>query len=665
MKHTRASARRQLVSPESNGRHPPQSKALSEDAHDFLAGFTLLWPTSEDATAAAQAAELITCATATAVEHIARDRDIIVVEQDHDDGAKAAHELVTQCLKHKAKRVGRWRLPGFGSRHPTMREWCTHNDLVEVLEAEHARKWGGFVGFVGTLDQVPPDFSGVEIRPIAVDLMPVPALEDCMIPDPLRAWILDIARRAWIPPEYAAVAAIVGLSGLIGRRIVIRPKRHDRWLVVPNLWGAGVGLPGVLKTPQVEEALRPLKRLAADGMERHKEELAAHAERQLVAAARKDAAKNELKAKARKGADDAILRELAREASAEHDEAPPTARRYLVNDTTLEKLGVLLAENPNGLTLFRDELTGFLRSFDRQGHESDRSFYLEAWSGLGSFTFDRIERGTTYLPSVCLAIFGTVQPGPLAKYLRGSLSGEEADGFVPRFQLLVHPDPYLKYLYVDQAPNIDAKNAAYAVFQALDLLDAAAKGCSVDEDTGIPFIGFDDDAQAFFVEWYTALEERLKSGTLSNIMASHLAKYRSLMPSLSLIFHLVATCAEPQIPPVSLRAAELAAAWCQLLEAHARRIYQAAADGDPEDAIRLAEKIQQSLPNPCTYRQIAQKGWAGLSTVEEVRKAVGILEDRGVVKVVEVPTDSLRGGRPSEKIWFNPQFLAQSKGVDA
>jgi len=44
---------------------------------------------------------------------------------------------------------------------------------------------------------------------------------------------------------------------------------------------------------------------------------------------------------------------------------PPRERRYVVNDTTVEKLGELLNQNPNGLLLFRDELSGFLRLMAR------------------------------------------------------------------------------------------------------------------------------------------------------------------------------------------------------------------------------------------------------------------------------------------------------------
>jgi putative DNA primase/helicase len=501
-----------------------------------------------------------------------------------------------------------------------------------------------------------PDFSGVEPRPIAVDLLPVPPLDPRLIPDPFRAWLVDVAERAWVPPEYPAAAALVAAGGLIGRRLAIRPKRRDRWLVVPNLWGCAVGPPGVLKTPSVEEALRPLRRLAADALERHKEEEAAHAERVMVADARKDAAKKKLAQLARDEAGDDDLLGLARIARGFQDPPMATPRRYLVNDVTVEKLGELMAENPLGLTLFRDELTGFFKTFDKQGHESDRKFFLECWPGTGGpYQFDRISRGLVNIPSLCLAVFGTCQPGPLARYLRKSVSGEECDGFIPRFQMLVYPDQLGAFRNVDREPDAGARDAAYAVFQHLERLDLAAAGCPVDADSGIPFIGFADEAQELFDGWRVTLEDRVRSATLSGVMAAHLAKYRSLMPSLALIFHLVESYRCDPLQPVTHRAALAAAAWCDLLEAHARRVYQAASDGDPDDAIRLAERIKASLPNPFTCRIVAQKGWAGLTSVEDVRRAVGVLEDRGWLKTVEIPTTE-RGGRPTERIWIHPRL---------
>ena len=146
-------------------------------------------------------------------------------------------------------------------------------------------------------------------------------------------------------------------------------------------------------------------------------------------------------------------------------------------------------------------------------------------------------------------------------------------------------------------------------------------------------------------------------------MTCHLAKYRSLMPSLALVLHLIDSHAAPVLEPVSMRAARDAAAWCELLEAHARRIYQSALDGDLDAAVHLGERIKGKLPNPFTARSVARKGWSGLTTTEEVRHAAGILQDRGWIKAIEVPTDRQKGGRPTELYWIHPRLIAGRVGA--
>lgn len=473
-----------------------------------------------------------------------------------------------------------------------------------------------------------------------------------LIPQGLRPWLANIAERGCFPLEYPTAAALVAVSSLIGRALAIRPKRRDAWTVVPNLWGAIVGPPGLQKTPAVEETLLPVKRLVAEAIEAHAEALKRAEEDALVAEARAAAAKKKLAEAAKKGASDEVLRGHAAESLA-GAVGLPTLGRYIVNDTTVEKLGELLRENPRGLLQFRDELTGWFRSMDRQGHESDRGFYLESWNGNGSYTFDRIGRGTIHIPAVCMSVFGTIQPGPLARYLKGAVVGDDADGFMPRFQLLLYPDPPGRFVNVDEWPDSEAKRRASEIFRWIAAMDAVSLGAEFDEDRGLPFLRFDDAAQPFFYEWREGLENRLRSGSESSLLTCHLSKYRSLMPSLALQFHVIASVGTTHLDPVGLESAERAAAWCELLEAHARRTYQSGVEGDPESAARLAERIKQSLPNPFTYRQVAVKGWSTLDNVEDISKAVGILEDRGWVKVVTVPPGP-KGGRPSELVWINP-----------
>ena len=410
-----------------------------------------------------------------------RGRKVILIAPDDERSQRLGRNIGTTLAQRGLATFRVWALAGFGPRSGSLREWCGDHDFPASLIRdrpwqEACEKVDEAVATGGSARAQPPLFK-TDPRPIEIELLPVARLDDGLIPAPLRGWLVDIADRGGFPLEYPAAAAIVGLSGLIGRRIALRPKRADGWLVVPNLWGAVVGPPGVQKTPAVKEPLRPLRQLAADAWNSQVAAASSFDKGRLVVEARQEAARLALRKAARQGKPDDELVRLAADASLETDPFAGTSKRYLVHDATVEKLGELLAENPNGLTLFRDELIGFLRSMDRQGHESDRGFYLEAWNGSNAYAYDRIGRGTIMIPNTCLAIFGTIQPGSAGRVTcRASASGEEADGFMPRFQVLVYPDPVVEFVNVDRRPDTRARDMAHAVFRALDQLDPVGAG---------------------------------------------------------------------------------------------------------------------------------------------------------------------------------------------
>src|SRR5262249_18902922 len=119
----------------------------------------------------------------------------------------------------------------------------------------------------------------------------------------------------------------------------------------------------------------------------------------------------------------------------------PLMRRYTVSDTTVEKLGELLLENPIGILCYRDELFGLLDSLEREDRASDRSFYLSCWAGSDTIEVDRIIRGSKFIHGACLSMLGTMQPGRLAAHLNHALKGDRADdGLMQRFSMLVFPD---------------------------------------------------------------------------------------------------------------------------------------------------------------------------------------------------------------------------------
>jgi len=110
-----------------------------------------------------------------------------------------------------------------------------------------------------------------ELQPLPTGDVEVPPLLADILPRAFAPWIQDIADRTQVPLEFVAVPALVAVGAVVGRTIGIFPKRHDDWLVIPNLWGAVVARPGLLKSPAQAEGLRPLNSLAAAAAERENE----------------------------------------------------------------------------------------------------------------------------------------------------------------------------------------------------------------------------------------------------------------------------------------------------------------------------------------------------------------------------------------------------------
>jgi hypothetical protein len=168
--------------------------------------------------------------------------------------------------------------------------------------------------------------------------------------------------------------------------------------------------------------------------------------------------------------------------------------------------------------------------------------------------------------------------------------------------------------------------------------------------------------------WLTELEKKLLSGGLHPAMVSHLSKYRSLMPSLALLFELADRAAggfdgfvgsnpgEFQNFLVSLEHVRLAAAWCDYLESHAQRVYSCITTPQMRAARELAEKVRQrqiGADGSFSCRDVYVKGWAGLDTPDAVRRAAEVLQDAHWLKDVSSKPGP-DGGRPSNRWVINP-----------
>lgn len=414
------------------------------------------------------------------------------------------------------------------------------------------------------------------------------------------------------------------------------------------LWGALVGRASAQKSPVLKQIMAPIHDMERQERERWQAEHEAwKRDCELL-----DIQDEENRRDARKfvKTDPAKARRLL-----EPEERPdkPAMRRFVVMDSTVEALGEMLAENPWGLLVFRDELFSLLASMEQEGRQQERGFYLTAYDGNQGYAVNRITRGEVYIPRVCLAMLGGIQPPRLQGYVREAVTGGAGDdGLMQRFSLAVWPDQQKDFTLIDRWPDTDSKQTAYAIYEQLAAIEPQG-------DEPRPY-RFDGEAQALFYEWLTALELELRSGDLHPAMESHLGKYRKLIPALALIFALIDT---PESPTVGKTELMRALAWGDYLRSHAERIYSSATRPDTSAAHTLLTKLQEGrLPDGFHIRDVQRKGWALLDSAETIKRACKTLEDHGWIRMQTVPT-STKGGRPSEAYDLHPSM--KTGGVHA
>jgi putative DNA primase/helicase len=474
-------------------------------------------------------------------------------------------------------------------------------------------------------------------EPLGEVLPPVLPFDARLLPTALRPLVVDVAERMQVPLDFPAAAVMLCLAGAANRRALVQPKDGDpSWTVVPNLWGAVIGLPGYLKTPSLQALTRILNRIQTGWRAEHAEAMRQYAQEKEKFDLRLTAWKDEFKRAAKKG----------RPAPARPLDEPekPQLRRLLVNDATFEAMHEMMAANPAGILVVRDELAGWLAQLDKPGREGERAFCLQAWNGDTPFTLDRIGRGTIHVPNCCMSMLGGITPGRLRSYLADALQdGPANDGLIQRFQVLVWPDTDPEWVPVNKPANESAEFEAERIFRRVVELDA--------ENPRRFF--FDDGAQELFWAWLAELEAKVRDNELHPALISHLAKYRSLMPSLALLSCLAG---EPASESISLDDARRAAAFCEYYESHARRVYSCVITPQMRAAHELAGKIKQRKVGASgsfsCRRDVYLKGWSGLTSPELVRQAAEILEDAGWIKrLADQPNPA--GGRPPDRYAVN------------
>lgn len=458
-------------------------------------------------------------------------------------------------------------------------------------------------------------------QPLGDELPEVEPFELDLLPEAFKAYAEDCAELMQVPLEFIAAPLMLFAGSTIGRQVGIYPQRLTKWTEFPNFWGGLIGPPGLKKSAAIAAAGKPFRKLAEQA-QRDYEAARFHFE------AQKDVLEVTVKIKRKKFEkklaelyDHTESPELPDLPTFEGDKPEPKLRRYSCAQVTQEALVELMAANPRGILVERDELVTLLQHLESQEKPNDRAMFLTGWNAKDGWGYDTIGRGHRKAEFVTISILGTTQPAKILDYTKDALRTGGGDGLLARFGLLVWPDMPKAWKNIDRKPNEFALADVEAVFSRLDNLGDPLKP---------KLLHFDDEAQAVFYEWLEAFEPRMRKGREHPAVTSHLMKYTKLVPGLALVCALVDS---PSCEAVDAVAARRAVRWASYLESHAKRIYiGSTCSSATAAAIRLLSAMQGGdLPVPLTGRDIQRKKWSGLTSREEIAAALGVLLRRGLI----------------------------------
>jgi len=268
-------------------------------------------------------------------------------------------------------------------------------------------------------------------------MMPYVAFPVEVLPEPVCTFVRVASTSIGCDPVYVALPVLAALASLIGnsRRILLKAG----WSEPMVIWAAIVGESGTLKSPAYRAAMKPIRDLQRDEMRAFDDRLARY-ERDKVLYEKDLAA-------------------WKKSGSGDPPEQPvrPQPARFIVSDTTVEALLPILKDNWRGVLLARDEIGGWLASFDRYANAKG----ADAAHWLSMFNADSVicDRKTgldkiIMVDRASVSIVGGIQPGTLRRAI--GIEHRE-NGLLARFLVAIPPRRRRRWTDAGIPPDVEAQ----------------------------------------------------------------------------------------------------------------------------------------------------------------------------------------------------------------
>ena len=456
------------------------------------------------------------------------------------------------------------------------------------------------------------------------------------LPQVLRQYVEAVAEAMQTDPAAVALAVLTTCAAAIGTSRAIVLKR--RWVEIPLLWSVVVAEQGSGKSPPMREAMRPLAERQRTEFERHRQAMEGY--------------KNDLAEHQR----DTKRFQAGKDAEAPQEPDPPACVRHVVSDTTLEALAPILLENPRGVLLDGDELSGWFGMMDRYAktQHADAARWRRIFDGH-PITIDRSTgRQSIHVPRPAVSILGTIQPAILERVLT---SEHLESGLSARLLLASPPRSPVRWSDHDIP---EAKETAYqAVVDGLLRLQPSVESDGHPEPVGVPLA---TGGRRRFIEWHDA--HRTEQLDLWGVLSGHWSKLVSICARLALIVQMVRRVAgETSGDEIDAKSVDAAVTLIEWHKGEAKRVYaMLAEDEDSREQRRLVELIR-NRGGRVTVREWQRA--RSLRTAEDAEAELNGLVDAELGSWSD-PAPSPRGGRPSKRfVLAGPPAQLSAAAADA
>ncbi len=444
------------------------------------------------------------------------------------------------------------------------------------------------------------------------DYVPFP---NHLLPFPVAEFIEQSAAALSCDMSYVALPLLSVLASTIGttRRICLRPG----WCEPAVIWTCVVGESGTLKSPAIDASMKILRQRQHEEIQKYTELLRAH-EKELQRW--NDAPKQE---------------------RGDKPEEPVCPRLY-VDDLTIEALVQILTQNSRGLLSIRDELAGWLLSFDayRSGKGGDLQKWLSIHRGM-ELTVDRKKDRIQHVPRAAVSVTGGIQPETLNRIMGRDLFD---NGLAARFLFACPP----KKAKVWSETDVDA-----SVSKRMEALLGSLLDLNFEEDEhGLPqpyTYHLTPDALARWREFYNQHAEEQINQPDSDLesawskLEGYAARFALIIHSIKTVNHTRALDDPDQVDLVTLNAGIALSDW---FGNETKRVYGKLSNTKScREREELIEWIMKH-GGKATVRDL-QRGFSRYRTDSGLAyAALKNLEQHGLGKMEEIQRDR---GRPTYK----------------